>query len=68
MAKINCQVDSCIHHGKDDVCLADSIMVKNNSKQDFEMEIGVIGGDNQAGTSAETMCETFKPHQVAKKK
>lgn len=68
MAKINCQVHSCTYHGKDDICQADSIMVKNNSHQGFEMEIGVIGGEDEAGTSAQTMCETFKPHQEQKSK
>jgi len=62
MAKIKCQVDSCVYHGKNEVCKADSIMVKNNPQQDLGMEIGAFAGENQAATSAQTMCETYKPH------
>lgn len=62
MAKINCSVDSCVYHGRGDVCEADSIMVRNNSDRRYDMEIGAIAGEEGAETSAETMCETFKPH------
>ncbi|MGE5528270.1 MAG: DUF1540 domain-containing protein [Patescibacteria group bacterium] len=62
MAKINCSVDSCTYWGKGDVCEADSIMVRNNQVQRYDMEIGAMGGMNPE-TSAETMCETFKPRK-----
>ena len=62
VAKINCKVDSCIYHAKNDVCEADSIMVKNNQAQNYDLEIGTIAGEGNANTSTETMCETFKPH------
>ncbi len=60
MAKINCSVNSCTYWGKGEVCKADSIMVKNNQSMGYDMEIGTMG-ENDAGTSAETMCETYKP-------
>lgn len=66
MAKIKCQVESCVYHGKEDVCKADSIMVKNNPQQDLRMEIGAFAGEEQAATSAQTMCETYKPLSEAK--
>jgi hypothetical protein len=66
VAKINCRVDSCIYHAKNDVCEADSIMVKNNQAQNFDLEIGTIAGEGRASTSTETMCETFKPHTQKK--
>lgn len=61
MARIKCKVDSCVYHAKDDVCQADSIMVANNPNRGYDMEIGTMAGDTKALTSAETMCETFKP-------
>ena len=61
VAKINCEVDSCVYHAKNDVCQADSIMVKNNPNRGYDMEIGAMAGETRALTSAETMCETFKP-------
>ena len=60
MAEIKCSVDSCSYWGKGNVCEADAIMVRNNKPQDYDMEIGTMG-DTEAETSAETMCETFKP-------
>jgi len=60
MSKINCTVNSCTYWGKGDICEADAIMVRNNKGSADNMEIGTMGGMSP-GTSAETMCETFKP-------
>ncbi|MGQ9778537.1 MAG: DUF1540 domain-containing protein [Bacillota bacterium] len=67
MAKINCEVDSCVYHAKDDVCQAESIMVKNNPRRVYDMEIGAMAGETRAMTSAETMCQTFKPQPKKEK-
>ena len=66
MAKINCSVDSCTYWGKGNVCQADSITIRNNKVQNFDLEIGTMGEAN-AKTSAETMCETFKPGKKNRK-
>ncbi|MGE5552278.1 MAG: DUF1540 domain-containing protein [Bacteroidota bacterium] len=60
MAEIKCSVDSCSYWGRGNVCEADEIMVRNNKPQDYDMEIGTMG-EVEAETSAQTMCETFKP-------
>jgi hypothetical protein len=69
MARINCSVRSCRFWSQDQICQADSIMVKNNKPGDVDdellspdLELGVIGNVD-ANSSGETCCETFRPRK-----
>lgn len=66
MAKSNvdvkCYVDSCHYWGQNNLCQADMIEVDNQFVGDQSMEIGSLGdAQNEAKTSKETYCRTFKP-------
>lgn len=61
--QILCSVNSCYYYGSGDVCKASKIMVQNNhgtlGNNNTRMEVGSIGGE--AGTSNQTLCNTFIP-------
>lgn len=65
VTKVSCKVSSCHYWGSGDECKASEIMVKNNFGggigRGTDMEVGQIGQGDEAGTSPETMCETFIP-------
>ncbi|MHB0885275.1 MAG: DUF1540 domain-containing protein [Bacillota bacterium] len=59
---VKCSVSSCNYWGKGNRCEADSIHVVNSvGGGGPRMEAGTMGRSEQAGTSAETACKTFKP-------
>lgn len=71
MTEVRCKVSSCHYWGSGEVCQAPSIMVKNNFNGGMggaseDMEVGGIGQNDEAGTSTETMCETFVPEKTDK--
>ncbi|MCL4425188.1 MAG: DUF1540 domain-containing protein [Firmicutes bacterium] len=60
MTDVGCNVSSCTYWGKGDSCTASRIEVQSNFRGSAYMEAGTLGGANQAKTSSETACKTFK--------
>lgn len=62
---VKCKVDSCAYWDEGNICGADGIEVDNSlgmNLGDASMEIGRLGeGEQEAHTSDETCCKTYKP-------
>ncbi len=64
---VKCYVDSCYYWGQNNFCEAETIEVDNQTVGDRSMEIGSLGdAQNEAKTSKETYCRTFKPKNQEK--
>ncbi len=61
MTDVSCTVSSCYYWGRGNKCEASEILVKNNLKTSPYADAGQIGQPGKARTSAETICETFRP-------
>ncbi|NLI70905.1 MAG: DUF1540 domain-containing protein [Firmicutes bacterium] len=74
MTKVNCSVKNCRFWGEGDICMADSIWVRNNLESaleenfydvEFAEDIEDPGSEESAyyyaDTSAQTCCETMQP-------
>lgn len=61
--EILCTVNGCYYWNQGNACAASRIMVRNNAETigRGDMEIGTIGGEGEARTSNQTLCETFIP-------
>ncbi|MHB8928492.1 MAG: DUF1540 domain-containing protein [Bacillota bacterium] len=58
---VKCSVPSCHYWGQGDRCEANSIYVVNAGGGSASMAAGTIGRKEQAQSSDETACKTFKP-------
>ncbi len=67
MAKVevSCAISNCSFYGRGNVCNAEKIMVEvdAHARYDTEMssELGEKNHSDQADTSRQTCCKTFKP-------
>jgi len=66
MARVKCTVDTCHYWGQGQVCTADEIEVNSQygatgtGRTAFSAELSTAG-QSAARTSAETMCQTYRP-------
>lgn len=66
MTRVKCTVDTCQYWGQGQVCAADEIEVNSNyggtgaGRTAFADELSTAG-QSAARTSAETMCQTYRP-------
>lgn len=66
MARVKCTVDTCHYWSQGQVCTADEIQVDSQygvtsaGRTAFSAELSATG-QSGARTSAETMCQTYRP-------
>ncbi|MEW6308141.1 MAG: DUF1540 domain-containing protein [Bacillota bacterium] len=59
---VKCNVSSCHYWGEGEVCEAPAILVANRMQgSPYSDASGALGRHQQAHTSEETVCETFRP-------
>lgn len=64
--EVNCTVTNCVFHKKGNVCGAEKILIdmdyhSNDKSTEFASEVDFREVQEEAKTSKETCCKTFKP-------